>query len=71
MAKKEVFWAVKHWNGPRFYEWTVERTRRASIESFKRLYLRGSKSAKDKEWRDDAKYGVHRCVKVEIVEARP
>lgn len=66
----QIFWAVRHWNGRRFYAWTVERTRAASIASFKRHYLRGSKSARDKTWRLHCAAHVHRCVKVQIVEDR-
>ncbi len=57
-------WAVRHWNGGLYVE-TIRRTRAEAIASFKEQFGVG-----DAEWRDDAKYGVHRAVHVLVLRVR-
>lgn len=60
--KQRTAWAIKHWNG-QFYNDTVRAARRDTIECFRAAY-----GCSEKQWRDDVKYGVHRAVKVTLVE---
>lgn len=56
------WWTIIHWRCG-FYHDVIQTTRRGSIKTFKRLY-----AVSDKEWKLDHKFGVHRCVKVKLVQ---
>lgn len=57
---KSSAWAVKHWNGGIYID-TVRRTRWEAVAAFKKLY-----GISNRRWCKD--YGVHRPVKVAVLE---
>lgn len=58
-------WAIKHWNGGLYVD-TVRRTKREAIEVFKCKFYRGSGEKREKNWKDDSRYKIHRAVKVSV-----
>lgn len=59
-AKPVRAWAIVHWNGG-IYANTVSNTRRDAVATFKAAYR-----VRDKKWRHDVKWNIHRAVKVTV-----